>query len=188
MKHTLTRQAWRGLFFFFALILTGTYSTRGEAKDNTWGAIVAPGQRFQLLSNFNNQAVLDKETGLIWEQCPDLNTKVIWGSPSTTESAGGTCLNKVVGGRAGWRLPAYEELKSLGDPSQTPFLPNASPFCSMNFGDPRGLTVSFWSNTTSYLSADSALAANSISASGSIIGSKNTATFPVWCVRGGAGR
>ena len=61
-------------------------------------------------------AVLDKNTGLVWEQAPDTT-----GGPSsngTRDWVGSTfyCANTTVGGTVGWRLPSVIELKSVLDP------------------------------------------------------------------------
>ncbi|MFZ1748524.1 MAG: DUF1566 domain-containing protein, partial [Nitrospirales bacterium] len=55
------------------------------------------------------QAVLDNETGLVWEKSPETNFSSIssWGPARVA------CLNKNVGGRKGWRLPSVQELSSL---------------------------------------------------------------------------
>ena len=55
-------------------------------------------------------AVLDKNTGLVWEQAPDATTR-------TWAVATRYCVNKNVGGTVGWRLPSVVELKSVQDPS-----------------------------------------------------------------------
>jgi len=75
--------------------------------------------RFQVLSSFQNLAVLDQNTGLVWEQAPDATTHNWF-------SAKSYCANKTVGGTAGWRLPSEVELKSVQDPSlPAPFVPAA---------------------------------------------------------------
>ena len=55
------------------------------------------------LTAFNSDAVLDKETGLVWEKSPATTA-------GTSSSARSTCANKAVGGRKGWRLPSMPEL------------------------------------------------------------------------------
>ena len=67
-------------------------------------------QRFKVLSEFNNEAVLDQETGLVWERSPSTNA-VAW------PNARLKCAQKATGGRGGWRLPTFNELASLVDPS-----------------------------------------------------------------------
>ncbi len=74
-------------------------------------------RRFKLLSDFNDKAVLDRETGLVWEREPAKKT-VAW------PNARLICAQKAVGNRGGWRLPAFNELASLVDPAVTdPALP-----------------------------------------------------------------
>lgn len=80
--------------------------------------------RFKVLSEFGGAAVLDKETGLVWEKTP---------GPGTSPWSAGflACLKKSVGGRMGWRLPSVVELATLYDPSVTgsnPSLPPGNPF------------------------------------------------------------
>ncbi|MBI3807532.1 MAG: DUF1566 domain-containing protein [Nitrospirae bacterium] len=130
-------------------------------------------QRFVILPAFNSEAVLDKETGLIWER-----------SPQTTSArwivARRTCIEKNVGGQKGWRLPSLEELTSLVDPSIAPPGPTLSP------GHPF-LTVQstvYWSATRVDEDAKGSWAVH--------FGLGGGATFinwahsvPSWCVRDG---
>jgi len=81
-------------------------------------------QRFVILPTFTNDAVLDKETDLVWEKSPQ-TTSARW------SVARRTCIEKSVGGQKGWRLPSLEELASLVDPSIAPpglALPPGHPF------------------------------------------------------------
>jgi len=62
--------------------------------------------QFIVLSNMGNAAVLDRETGLVWEK-----------SPNPLFDQGGAqvqCNLKSVGGRSGWHLPTLQQLQSLG--------------------------------------------------------------------------
>jgi hypothetical protein len=84
-----------------------------------------PSKRFLVLPEFNDEAVLDRETQLVWERKPSTTT-LLW------QNARFICAQKVVGGRGGWRLPCFYELSSLVDPSVTdasiPRLPPGHPF------------------------------------------------------------
>jgi hypothetical protein len=55
-------------------------------------------------------AVLDKNTGLVWEQAPS-ETFRFWEKVSPApEGATNHCINKEVGNTRGWRLPSVAEL------------------------------------------------------------------------------
>ena len=77
----------------------------------TWGNTISGPDRFQVLSGFGGGAVLDQETGRVWELSPST-------SPMTSTAAFTHCYQLEVGGRKGWRLPTIEELASLVDTSQ----------------------------------------------------------------------
>src|SRR5207302_3854041 len=70
-------------------------------------------------------AVLDRETGLVWETSPS-------GSAFNWRNAEAHCSQLTVGNRWGWRLPTVQQLASLmdGDPANTshPRLPTGPPF------------------------------------------------------------
>src|SRR5438309_3777890 len=79
--------------------------------------------RFIVLLNWGSaaaqdQAVLDRETGLVWERSPPTTTH-------TWSLARGECTSgRSTGGRKGWRLPSVNELSSLIDPAASdPALP-----------------------------------------------------------------
>jgi len=68
------------------------------------------------------EAVLDLETGLVWERSPTTHR-------SSWAIANLACSGLVVGPRRGWRLPGIDKLQSLVDPAQTnPSLPPGHPF------------------------------------------------------------
>jgi hypothetical protein len=94
-------------------------------------------QRFKLLGEFNNEAVLDRETGLVWERRPSTQ-------PMPWPNARLFCAQKAVGGRGGWRLPAFNELATLVDPNVTsaaaPRLPAGHPFLDVQ-------AAAYWSST-----------------------------------------
>src|SRR4029450_13632773 len=78
----------------------------------SWDQKLPASTRFIVLSNWNNEAVLDRETGLVWEQSPS-STGVSWLGAHTS------CLVLNKGGRKGWRIPTAQELVSLVDPTAT---------------------------------------------------------------------
>lgn len=125
-----------------------------------------------MLADFNNEAVLDRETGLVWQRSPGPLVQS-WLSSSII------CLDKNIGGRKGWRLPSIVELASLIDPSvPTPglTLPAGHPF--LNIESSRF----YWSATTT---ADSARSAWNVDFNyGVTNGSDKGIEWHAWCVRG----
>src|SRR5437588_12028084 len=96
----------------------------------SWDQTLPSNTRFIVLANFGNAAVLDRETGLVWEQSPD-NTEKTW------VAARFACILKTVGSRKGWRLPTVQELASLIDPAVAfpgPTLPASHPFSHVRSG------------------------------------------------------
>ena len=128
-----------------ALVLVGPVSAENlttidqstQPHLKSWSNIIPnAAKRFVVLADFSNQAVLDRETGLVWEKSPEAIT-------STWEFALIECANKNVGGRKGWRLPSMPELASLIDPSVVPpdpTLPPAHPFANVQ-------ATRYWSAT-----------------------------------------
>jgi hypothetical protein len=148
----------------------------------SWDQTLPANTRFVVLSNFNNQAVLDRETGLVWQRSPSL-TFVAWSAISAA------CVNSAIGGRYGWRLPTVHELASLLDPAATttPALPSGHPFNNLNFFD------TFWTATQQEDSPPNSAVvgwnqpAFSPSAPVTIIftyGSRTASVSRGWCVRG----
>lgn len=69
----------------------------------SWDQKLPSATRFIVLTNWGGEAVLDRETGLVWaleREVGDLNY----------EAASHACLQKSLGGRGGWRLPTMQEL------------------------------------------------------------------------------
>ena len=66
-------------------------------------------------------AVLDEETGLVWQRTPITTT---WNALA----AEATCAEANTGQRDGWRLPTLAELESLKDQGAGPQLPPGNPF------------------------------------------------------------
>jgi hypothetical protein len=170
----------------------------------SWDQQLVASTRFVVLLNWadavhpaGGAAVLDRETGLVWEQ-----------SPSTTlidarAGARAHCNVLVTGGRVGWRLPKIQELQSLKDPSVTDptgegnilALPAGNPFANVKSQftvPPAGEIVSayYWTdnvvdgfpNDTWAVSFDASFSASHAGLTFATGGQ----TF-VWCVRGGQG-
>jgi len=135
-----------------------------------WSQKLPAAQRFVLV--LDGEAVLDKETGLVWERSPDTTLRN-WYVAMDYGSI------KTVGGRKGWRLPTVEELLSLVDTSVSgsPKLPSGHPFTIVS--------STYWSSTT--------LAGNTNNAYlvGFIAGNRDnlakTGSYYTWYVRGGHG-
>lgn len=159
-----------------------------RAQSKSWGAISNDNQRFQILASFNNEAVLDRETGLIWERT----------LPTTGafdfEEIRGVCLERTTGGRYGWRPPTIEEAVSLFRVS-VDGISNARPPNPTYFVYDPATNPKFWT-TSSY-------APNPLYMRGyefSIVGGHDvegrpgarqtvylkTDTALTWCVRGGS--
>lgn len=95
------------------------FSTQAEATElRAWAYKFNSGHaRFKVLHEFNDEAVLDRETRLVWQRSPGGIT--IWGN------ARFLCAGANTGGRYGWRLPSLSELSSLLD--ATAFSPALTP-------------------------------------------------------------
>ena len=142
-----------------------------------WDTVINGPGRFRVLQDFNNAAVLDRETGLVWEQSPDTGTRD-W------LAAHSFCNDRSVGNRKrkGWRLPTVQELASLVDPTQSfPALPAGHPFSNVQ-------SDFYWSATTYGADPANAWGADfdGIVEGGARFTTKTTARF-VWCVRSGHG-
>lgn len=142
----------------------------------SWSNVIPTAKRFVVLADFNNEAVLDRETGLVWERAPDPTPRP-WG-PGIGSSFDATsyCVNKVVGGTAGWRLPSVVELKSLQDPS----LP--SPFVPLNVFTVVPTALAYWTATTSVVEPVAAWFVRFLD--GLVSTTNKTNQVPAWCVRG----
>ena len=128
--------------------------------------------RFIELADWNSAAVLDRETGLVWEKSPS-TSRVDWFGAQIS------CNVLSKGDRKGWRLPTLQELASLVDPTQSnPALPTGHPFQNVQ-------TAAYWSATT-FTGATSGTwfvsFFNGFVGAGDKVGS-----IFVWCVRGGQG-
>ncbi len=147
----------------------GTAQTTASAP--TWYQVLPALQRFQLVMGGN--AVLDRETGLVWVKAPDT-------LPWEWHAAVSYCYSLDWGGRSGWRLPAATELASLVDKSVgvniTPKLPIGHPFANI-------LPNAYWSSSAP---ADYPITAWSVNmGDGTVNYGDKSSGFNAWCVRGG---
>jgi len=141
-----------------------------------WDTNNPSASRFVVLAAFNNQAVLDKNTGLVWEQHP---TGTGTFDPNSFPSAGQVCLNRNVGGTLGWRLPTASELVSLQDPSlPAPFVPTSVFTGILNTDQFSG----YWSSTITQGGIGHFFVTFSVAASAQF--RNNTSVASIWCVRG----
>lgn len=133
-----------------------------------WAQMLPADQRF--VPVMGGAAILDEETGLVWEQSPQ-TTSHQW------PSARLECTSRTVAGRSGWRLPSVNELASLIDTTNTdPALPTGHPFSN-------AWSSRYWSATTS---ADiPTLAWNVHFGDGEVASYLKSSFLFVWCVRGG---
>jgi hypothetical protein len=148
-----------------------------------WDQTLPANGRFIVLSNFANAAVLDKETGLVWERLPgdhDGSGVIDTGDSVTQVVAEGRCNRLTVGSRMGWRLATLQELLSLidGDPANasSPRLPPGHPFLGVQASGALG--TAYWT------SWDAGAAVSFTSGVINFFGSALTNLG--WCVRGGS--
>jgi hypothetical protein len=107
----------------------------------SWDQKLAPNVRFVILTNFGSDAVLDRETGLVWARQP----AGVALSSAHAVTAAINCLNLNIAGRGGWRLPTAAELLSLVDFS----IPSASTQVRLPSGHPFVFPVaSYWTSET----------------------------------------
>jgi len=149
----------------------------------SWDQTLPSSTRFIVLTNMNSEAVLDRETGLVWQRTPNQTSGSILGFAQTN------CFKFTPGGRAGWRVPTMPELLSIfvpqsctidGFPGQFCLgLPDGHPFIV-----PNGVSGS-WSTTLDHASSPAAYLTLGLF-QGALIFLAVQADFsdPVWCVRG----
>jgi hypothetical protein len=150
----------------------------------SWNQTLSGKARFVLvmpIDDFGRQAVLDRETGLVWQRTP--------AEARAFEflEARRLCRTENTGGRQGWRLPSVEELSSLLDlspASSDPGLPGGHPF------DLREITPVFWSaSVDDYDAVGHAYAVTFVGEQPDTV--PGVRVFPknfhlrAWCVRGG---
>ena len=140
----------------------------------SWDQTLPAATRFIVLTNMNSEAVLDRETGLVWEQSPNTTARNWIGAQLH-------CNQKTVGGRKGWRLPGIQDLASLIDPAVAvpgPTLSAGHPFSNVQ-------SAFYWAATSTAANTNSAWTVRF--GDGGVLFTIKDLTFFAWCVRGGQG-
>ena len=160
-------------FILIGIVALALFTSEAAAQSQPWNTIIIQFDRFQVLTQFGNAAVFDRETGLVWEQSPERNDQ-------NWLNAQARCNTKTVGNRLGWRLPTVQELASLVEPTVRSGLTLPANFVFSNVR-----ASIYWSATTA--AGNLAMAWFVNFDNGQVgTGSKSDAHF-VWCVRGGQG-
>jgi Protein of unknown function (DUF1566) len=174
-------------FVAAALLTLGAGQVEADSKNPyyatpAWDQQLSLSNRFVVLPNWidanfpsGGAAVLDLETGLVWER-----------SPSTEQSswtdASFRCNKLSVGNRMGWRLPTVQDLASLVDPTVSvgPTLPAGHPFMNVQ-------SAIYWTATPDLLRPDDGIWAVYFNAPLIHVDAISRTAFPMnsWCVRGG---
>ena len=137
---------------------------------HSWSKALPAAERFVVLEAFSNEAVLDRNTGLVWERAPRHDSRR-WFSGQYE------CLRATTGGQMGWRMPSISEMTSLLDPSRTnPALPEGTPFDI-------GGQAFFWTATRRAGFTDLAWGVNV--RDGFVDDYEFSLQVSSWCVRGG---
>lgn len=126
----------------------------------------------------NDQAVLDRETGLVWMRSPSWADDW-WGAVDA-------CRIFDFAGRSGWRLPAVQELAALLDKSRifpNPSLPLGNPF-TLSDADYWSATTNAQDPTLAYFMHPTGFLINGFPLPGWVGTYDKNTTMGVWCVRG----
>jgi hypothetical protein len=127
--------------------------------------------------NPEDDIVLDKATGLVWQRKPwsAMNSyKMNW-SRALFSCHWATRL-----GAIGWRLPTVEELSSLSEYTGDWRLPYGHPFVDLTDN-------SYWTSSNVIYDTPNSGVAYTVRVPGGVDTSSKTSTHGVWCVRGGTG-
>jgi len=139
--------------------------------------------RFVVLSNMNNDAVLDRETGLVWERAP-------FSGRTNFASASLTCGARITGDRFGWRIPTLPELQTLTQPSKNnPALPDGHPFANLQFDAtlPFAVFDFYWTTSADPHTTFTGFMMTMSFKTGELFSASVTNNQNFLCVRGGTG-
>lgn len=170
----------------------GGYYARPSWDQSLPCTALATCPRFVVLSNMNNEAVLDVNTGLVWQRSPATTTLPwLWASAY--------CAGQWTGGVLGWRLPRVQELASLTDLSVYAMPPPTSSTLGMRILSPGhpflNVLNGYWTATTFgpipanayYVAFERFRTLPNPIQQPNPFNMAKTSAMPVWCVRGGAG-
>ncbi|MBW1743889.1 MAG: DUF1566 domain-containing protein [Deltaproteobacteria bacterium] len=137
-----------------------------------WSQKLPAAERF--VDVFGGEAVLDKETGLVWTKDADL-----FGTLSLP-NARFDALKLEIADRKGWRLPSVDELTSLLDMSQSGS-PKVLPgiFNNVQYNDDKV----YWTGTLDISLDDYSLVVNMLN--GGVVNAAHSGLHYVWPVRAG---
>ena len=155
-----------------------------HAQSQSWDKVLAASRRFVVLDAFGGEAVLDKETGLVWQRTLGRGGVLDADDRRNWFGAHNQCVTQQTGNRRGWRLPTIQELATLTDPSlEFPnlVLPEGHPFILTTVGEP----PTFWSASTD-ASIPTVARIIHFNSGNPLRLAKDGFAF-IWCVRGGQG-
>ena len=162
----------------------GTTQSQFSDVPPVWDRVLSTADRFVLV--MGGAAVLDHETGLVWDKSPSTDT-------FTHFAAHNQCNTFPRGGRFGWRLPTAPELASLIDPTATaaPTLPAGHPFQNVNTTVDKFGSINYWTGTR--VAGDDIAGAWFVNFAIpndpflKVTRTASDAKFHAWCVRGQTG-
>jgi Protein of unknown function (DUF1566) len=139
----------------------------------SWSQKLPAAERFELV--LDGAAVLDHESGLVWEKAPSAFTYKF------VDTAFFGCNAKNIGGRRGWRVPTMWEMLTLVDPARSnPALPEGHPFTNLklaNYWTATPFSVGFLHETAYAVGVDDGVPGTT----------GVDQVFSVWCVRAPGG-
>ncbi len=162
------RFSWRAalVIAFIACFEILSWGCTTAATFPSWHQKIPVAERFEPV--LDGEAILDHETGLVWQKSPSDANKEEWGVVVDA------CFSQVAGGRTGWRVPTRYEMLSLAEITPTHRgLPVGHPF-QLPGND-------FWTATDHSGSLAWAFGAKS----GNAYLAEKVFKLYLWCVRGG---
>jgi Protein of unknown function (DUF1566) len=154
--------------FATIIVLTLIGATMPSALRSEEAAV----HRFLILGQFQGEAVLDRETQLIWERAPN-SIETRWGNAALL------CAMRSIGGQRGWRLPTFFELMTLVDPAglgttNRSLLPEGNPFTGIG-------KQPYWSSNTQTAEPTNAYVIDFVV--GDVATQHKHSAHRIWCVR-----